>query len=331
MPRFIGYLLCLVPLLAAAAAVSAQHEAPPADKRPAPDRLVAFIAIGNSSDDAEVRRVGWVQPQSDWYDFVRMQVRPLLRRGIRRFNLHNPFGTLPEEPMQFDQYLHAKDAGLTWLTDDFAEAWIPVLNDPDYPDVEVIAYLGKIEGDPDFDALADQPERWLARALLSVQAPLKAGMSVAFDSAAVTTEDSPTYRFASLLRSLGVKVYIEPRPDADKPHWFDYPIFTTDQHWQRSNPARYGDSGADHKAADEQLTGEVVRLLVAPHSVKSKGLWQWERALPILHQTSDSVALRLHQVFSEVDDIRPLLQSGRGTIETDTELLQQPPDAGLGE
>ena len=303
-------LVCLIAVLFGVVVVAAEEGPLPPGKRPLPDRVLAFIAIGNSSDDAAVRRVGWNLPRSDWFDFVRLQVRPLMRRGLRRFNLHNPFGTLPEEPMQFDQYLHARDAGLHWLTEDFAEAWQPVLNDPDYPDVEVIAYLGKIEGDPDFDALADEPERWLARALLSVQAPLKAGMSVAFDSAAVTDEDSPTYRFASLLRSLGVKVYIEPRPDADKPHWHDYPIVTADEHWQRSDPARYGDYGADHKATNQQLTAEVVRLLIAPNSVEEKGMWQWAAAMDILRQTPDSVAMRMHQVFRDIDDIRPLLEAG---------------------
>ncbi len=295
---------------------AAADEQLPGNKDPAPDRVVAFIAIGNSSDDAEVRRVGWNLPRSDWHDFVRLQVRPLMRRGLRRFDLHNPFGTLPDEPMQFDQYLHAKDAGLTWLTDDFADAWQPVLNDPDYPSVEVIAYLGKIEDDPDFEALADQPERWLARALLSVQAPLRAGMSIGFDSAAVTEEDSPTYRFASLLRSLGVKVYIEPRPDADKPHWHGYPIVTANEHWQRSDPDVYGKYGADHKATNQQLTGEVVRLLIAPDSVEAKGLWQWERAMVIFGQTPDSAALRMHQVFRDIDDIRPLLGAARDEPES---------------
>ena len=305
MPRSIGHLACLVPLLALAGGADAQ----PAE--PTPDRVVAFLAIGNSDDNPDTRQVGWGLPQSDWYVYVRTQVRPLMRRGVRRFNLHNPFGTLPGEPMQFDQYVHAKDAGLYWLTDDFAEAWRPVLNDPDYPGVEVIAYLGKIEGDPDFDALADRPEQWLARALLSVQAPLKAGMSIGLDSAAVTAEGSPTYRFASLLRSLGVKVYIEPRPDADKPHWHDYPIIVTDHYWQRSDPARYGDAGAGHKAANEELSGEVIRLIRPDGEVEAPGRWQAERAIQVLEQTPHSVAVRFNQVMREVRDIRGLLRAGR--------------------
>jgi hypothetical protein len=74
------------------------------------------------------------------------------------------------------------------------------------------------------------------------------------------------------LRSLeakGVKVYVEPRPNVNAPRWFRYPVISVDTFWERSDPALYADSSWG--ARNEQLTGEILRLITAPPEGKTWG------------------------------------------------------------
>jgi hypothetical protein len=224
--------------------------------------------------------------------------------------LHNPFGTLKGEAMQFDQYLHAEAAGLDWLTDDFVKAWRPLTRGDDGPKIEVIAYLGRFQKDPEFQSLrkAGDTHGWMQRAWRSVRAPLAAGMSVAIDSASVTPKNSPAYRFAALLRTIGVRVYIEPRPDANKPHWHDYPIISTDHHWHRANPANF--KGAKHKARNEQLTGEILRIVrnvEGPPPLRNV----WLRKLASVVDDGDTIVLPLHRLLNTRNTLTGLLERGR--------------------
>ncbi len=223
----------------------------------ASDPVVSWLTIGGSTKDASTRRVGWDLKRRGWGGFVRLVVRPQIDWGCRRFVLHNPFGTLPGEPMQFDQYMHARDAGLTWLCEGFVEAWRPVTEEG----IEVICYLGKLRDDPDFEELRKRGkyDDWLARAWASLQPALDAGMSIALDASSRADAGHPVYKLAELLRSLGVKVYIEPRPPITHNHWFDYPVVTTEQFWHRSNPEKHISSL--WAARDDQLRGEIIRMI----------------------------------------------------------------------
>lgn len=231
------------------------------DLRPA-RRVVAWHPIGSNSPDPAVRHVGWGLPKSSWPDYVRTLVRPQLDAGVRRVMLHNPFGrTALNQPMAFDQYLEARDAGLPWLTDGFVEAWTPVI-DGTYTGgepVEVICYLGSLDTDTDMKALLGDPAAWDARADASVAPALAAGMSVAVDSSNDYPADSAEFAYLQRLADAGTRVYIEPRPRANCPHLFGFPIVTTRQHWFRSNPDRH--PGAQHNAPNDLLTGEVVLII----------------------------------------------------------------------
>ena len=233
----------------------------------APERIVSYYTIGWSSPEPSDRHVGQGIKQSGWPGFVKRVVEPELRWGVRRIVLGNPFGCLPDEPMQFDQYLHARDAKLTWLTNGFARTWRPVTD----RGIEVICYLGKLTDDPNFPPLARDRAGWDRRFWESVQPALDAGMSVALDAAAGDFPES--HRAVDLLEAKGVKVYFEPRPNADAPRWFTYPIFCVDTFWHRSNPALHPDS--KWAARNEQLRGEILRIITAPPEGKTWGHRGW--------------------------------------------------------
>ena len=214
------------------------------------DSVVSWMTIGGSTTVAADRGVGWNIKTEGWQGFVDKVIKPQLAWGAKRIALHNPFGTLANEPMQMDQYLHARDAKLNWLTQGFVEAWKPVTASG----VEVIAYLGMMNGDADFAGTG-----WKQRFLDSVRPALDAGMSIALDSAAVTTAGSITHQAAQLLRQMGVEVYIEARPAAGYSHWFDYNVISIDSFWDRSDPDRFAD--AVIWAPNSVLKREVMRII----------------------------------------------------------------------
>lgn len=228
----------------------------------ASDRLIAWHVIGGTSKNPRHRHVGWGLPRSGWPSYVRLMVRPQLDAGVRRILLHLPFGRTDfESPMAFDQYVEAQESGDTWLTEQFVEAWSPVVSGvyTEGQPVEVICYLGSIDTDEQMKALVETPEAWFDRARRSVEPALHAGMSIGFDSANDYAEDSLYFRLIKEIADAGTPVYVEPRPDANRPHLFGFGVISTDRHWFRSDPDRY--PGTDHKASNDQLTGEVILLI----------------------------------------------------------------------
>lgn len=113
-------------------------------------RFIATYTIGNSDPDDSRRRVGWDLHRIGWGGFVRKHVVADLADGFTAFELHNPFGVLAAEQMLATQYLDAKRAGLTWLTDGFTEAWSTVVQSG----VEVIAYPGSLRLSDKLNAMA---------------------------------------------------------------------------------------------------------------------------------------------------------------------------------
>jgi len=277
-------------------------EVQPADHEalPLPDRLIAWHIIGGTSKNVQTRHVGWGLPQSNWHSYVRLLVRPQLDAGVRRILLHNPFGRADLKlPMAFDQYLEAQESGDTWLTHHFVEAWSPVIAGQytDGEPVEVICYLGSIDTDAQMKALVDTPEAWRDRARRSVEPALRAGMSVGFDSANDYAEDSLDFRLIKEIADAGTPVYIEPRPDAARPHLFDLNVISTDQHWFRSDPDKF--KGAAHKATNQQLTGEIIILVKGIGDTPERQ----RRTRELLTDTHYSVAAVLNRQVNRTHDI----------------------------
>lgn len=179
-------------------------------------KIINMFLIGGSGTDPKKRNIGdgWLLPKG-WKYFVTKFVQPLLARGVTRFELHNPGGTLLGEDMQADQFLIADKAGLKYLTADFVAAWAPITA----KGIEVICYVGN-------------PKTTAPNKILDLMAcfdlPLKAGMSIGMDATSFDVND-PYFHFIKLLQGLGTKVYVEPWPNKTNLNMLDVPTLTTSQ------------------------------------------------------------------------------------------------------
>lgn len=269
--RFAGFIAFIFASHIAAQALFEATDDPASD--PLPDapaaveqHVLSWFLIGGSSDRPENRYVGWSLRRSGWLKFVSTRVRPGLEGGIRRVLLHNPFGhEPPTNTMAFDAAINANQQDQVWLTRGFVEAWKPVVEGrwTNGEPVEVICYLGRLDNTPEFDTLrlAGDDTAFLQRAWASVELPLAAGMSIAVDSSATLPKDHPGYRFIRDLRDSGVRVYLEARPDADKPHLYDWPVVSVESYWDRSDPTRHPD--ATGMKRDGRSHGEVIQLFTS--------------------------------------------------------------------
>lgn len=261
------------------------------------DKIVSWLTIGGSDNQrrSERRNVGWKFDEYGWSGWIERKILPQLEwfkaNDLRpRFVLHNPFGILPGV-MQFDQYLEAKwgvkgeHGRLPWLYEDFISAWKPfkLAN----KNAEVVCYLGKIQDDPQFTR--STPAQWINRFRACTHHALHSGMSIGFDASSSIAEDSPEFQGIRLLRSLGVKCYVEARPKANCPHLFDMPVVCDNKFWHRSNPEIFADS-ARWAAKNSDLTGEIMRL--------SFGDWRrsdWQKA------DANAITADGHSVAGPVD------------------------------
>ena len=232
--------------------------------RPARERLVEAWLIGGSHHDAGRRMVGTHQiGAGGWPDFVDQRARAVYDWGLRRFWLHNPFGTLPSQLMQFDQYLDAEDAGLDVLTENFSESWAPVVQGSFGEPIELIAYLGTADSADDRlkTAFADgNPASILGTMLACVKPVLLAGGSIGADAAVKLSDDGPEFRFYKYLESIGIPVYVESRPKLDNPGWAEFPVFAVDAWWKRSDPAHNPDC-VPWALHNEAMKAGVVRWM----------------------------------------------------------------------
>lgn len=205
--------------------------------------------------DTPNRNMGWSIKEHGWLGFVERYIKPALDLGVTRFQLHNPAGTLPNEAMQADQYIEAKEAGLSWIYKDFVKAWRQITKDPK---IEVIAYLGSL---PEEDFTRLQSSRWtldtyLQRLTDSYRYPLDAGCAIAFDAMHMNPSTSPEYHFMRMLQGLGVRTWIEPWPNIVTPHFWDCNHQTTVQ--------LYGHINSEWAAPRDRLTGEGAIIMNQP-------------------------------------------------------------------
>ncbi len=232
--------------------------------RPARERIIEGWLIGGTVDDPARRNVGKHQVGDDgWTGFVDKRARDAYAWGVRRFWLHNPFGTLKDEVMQFDQYLDAKEAGVRSLTDDFVQAWGPVVRGRFGEPVEVISYIGV--ANPEDDRLARVVEsgtsaQVLATMMRCIQPMLEAGTSIGADAATPLSDDGVAFHFYKYLQSIGIPVYVESRPQKANPRWAEFPVFAENHWWHRSNPDRHQDSSR-WALPDSAMHTEVIRWI----------------------------------------------------------------------
>lgn len=214
--------------------------------------LIGAYTIGWSANNPATRNIYDALAKNGWKKWVDAEIKPAIDAGFRRFFLHNPAGCLANENMQPDQFIYAENAGLTFITKEFVSAWRPITAQG----IEVISYQGALPGDSDFTKLAKLPigkDDWLRRIERSYHHALDAGMSIGFDASGNAQLGTPEYHFMCLLRSLGVKVYLEPWIHKTAPHLFGFDHLTTSDFM-----SHVGDGWG---AKREELTGEIINFL----------------------------------------------------------------------
>ena len=253
----------------ASAPVTFAYQEDPPIASYSPAQLVDYVLVGGSSSDAATRAVSRGTFGAGWWGFVARNVIPDIVWGTRRILLFNPFGVGEEPSFPADQFLEAQNAGLTWLTGDFVNAWAPITRSG----VEVIGYIGSPESDPSFQALASDPAAWNARFNASIAPLVQAGMSIGFDLGQVMTQGDLFSQAIDRLRAQGVKVYLENRPPEFAPYNLTFPVISVSPGWDTTNP--YLDPRQGWAAKNSEVLPGVVQLIQYPPPGTSWTDRQW--------------------------------------------------------
>lgn len=229
-------------------------------------RIIAWYPIGNSSSDDKDRRIGWNIKKGGWAEFVRKNVEPAIALGFEAVQIHNPGGTLAGEEMQPDQFITAREAGLTWITKGFVEAWRPVT-----ARVPVIAYLGKLPGNERLQGLLSRGDKsgFLRATADCYQLPLDAGMEIAFDALHDVKPNGWELQVFRLLTSMGVRTYVETAPNV-----VDVELYGANFQIVNTTLDRTLLKGEPWMAPLEKLTGERIILLGQPPAGKEWKDWK---------------------------------------------------------
>lgn len=180
------------------------------------------INVGFSGNDPATENVANVHAIGGWPLFIKQLVAPAYQAGCRLIFLHNPFGAERGVPMRFDQALRARKLKLWWLTRGYVKTWKQAARS--LPGLEVVAYLGKLRGDPEFVAYlrAGRVDQWWWRWWQSTRLPLAAGQAIAFDAMgnADPVVDYPEIQAVNAMDSLvyrtkGKRCYVESSVPAD--------------------------------------------------------------------------------------------------------------------
>lgn len=273
-----------------------------ADEFDPAERIIGWETIGGSAAPQNERMIGFNIAQTGWQHYVDTRLASMRAHGMKRILLHNPFGTRLDEPVfQFDQFILAQQAGLTNVTETFVDAWRPVTA----AGVEVIAYIGKLWGDPDFDGLTDF-DQYMDRVMRSIRPMIDAGVSIGFDSIVAATYDSRAYMVVEAVRNSGVKVYNENRPEASKTFFHSYNGVYYEDWWYSGDPAL--NPAQWWAATNAQLTGEIVRATMTPPSglnFSSPG-WRGPAIVRILRE-GHTVATQFDLLHAEGLNINTLM------------------------
>ncbi len=229
-----------------------------------PDKIVELCALAAGADDPANRMLLIDHKPGCWQRYIERVIRPLHQWGIKRFLLHSPGGSLPGKDFEFDQFIHARDAGLDWLFVDFVDAWARFRQFD--PKTELICYLGKIPGDRDFDP--GDANAFNRRAEASLELPLAAGMSIGFDACVGEPPSSLTRKLVESVAKR-TRVYVEGYPTKEQEHWADFNVIAGIENMHRGKLDGWG-------VPIERLRGELVRLVNNPPAGHTFAETGWE-------------------------------------------------------
>ena len=269
-------------------------------------RVVSFYNQGARVDVRDgYRPPHYMHGVGSWAEFIAKRIEPEYEWGVRRWALHNPFGSPTDgRPMLFDQFLVAPQQGRPELTADFVEAWSAFLRRR--PGTELIVYLGKMRGSETFEQnLPSRPDLYLERALESVRPALRlrehGRIAIAFDASSGVSADHPVYHFMRLIQSMGVPVYCEAWPHKDNSHLAAFGVTAAERFYQRAGLAATDHDGDQPDAHDRipasAFRGEVA-ILVTSNLADNRALERDPKALAEL--VREIVVKRGFTVFTPV-------------------------------
>lgn len=256
-------------------------------------RIIAWYPIGNSSPDERERHIGWNIKKSGWQGFVDTWALPAISAGFDVIQIHNPGGTLAKEDMAPDQFLTAKEAGLSWVLNGFVEAWKPVTRR-----LPVIAYLGALPKNKRLQGLLDRKDHFgfLVNVAACYRLPLEAGMDIAFDAMHQVREGSWELAVYRMLTSMGVRTYVEPAPNVT-----DLPLYNANFQIVNTTLERTLKNAEPWMAPLEQLSGERVILL---NNLPEGRTWDNE-----IEWVPQWIAHWIHQGWSVAVSPAPMIKS----------------------
>jgi hypothetical protein len=244
-----------------------------------PPRTLAYLQIGGTGGPESNRLVGCPELQPGgpgWGAYVDRWAMPLKGLGFDAAMIGNPGGLNPEEPMDGDQFIEARDAGLRTLTNGFAAAWRRVTS----TGFEVIGYNGTFNHDQSFRGL--RTSTWLNRAHDSLNPYLAAGMNLAFDAVAdiiigdANTDDDKTSRLIQYIDAVNehAPVYVEAWWHKDATWCHGMPCIVVEAFYQTIKRQGFEANGwARPRAANMP---EVIRCVTAPPAGETwANVFQW--------------------------------------------------------
>lgn len=235
---------------------------------------VLYHTIGGSGDNDAMRCVGdhirRLFDPNGWASYAAARIPPKLH-GFPHLLWSAGGITSTEGEVQFDQWLHAKTAGLSWLANDagFVKAIKPLTD----AGTRVIAYVGHLTtNDKNFKPSPGRIDAVKRRITDSIAPFLDAGCEIAIDAAGPDGRGHLSHAEADQLTALGVTVWKEARPHRGQETW-PYGIIG-EQFYHRSDPSRYPDSAwalADWKPAHLIRSIEGTPAGAEPFSVPPAG------------------------------------------------------------
>jgi len=190
--------------------------------------IVLRYAIGWTGRDPEKRYVGIISPEKPWpvfiEDVVMKDIEWLKGKVKPRVQFHNPFGVVAQWPtMRATQYRDAVRAKLLWLAYSFQAPIKKLVKQG----VEVISYLGSPVIDPYYISLINNPysntqDNIVRELWISYKASINAGCSIGFDASQKCGPDHYQFHFMKMLKSLGVRTYIEATPQIGSGHLWSW-------------------------------------------------------------------------------------------------------------
>lgn len=219
-------------------------------------RPIQHIPIGHSHGDARNRRI-----HPDYLErganAINDKIQLAWDRGFRRCNLHNIYGALLGEDMQFDAYWEMRrmndDGRFDRMLDSSDMA--AMLRQWHDKGMEVSCYLGTPRKDKKFST----PEPGWADNLwyytyMCLRMPLDGGCSLGLDVAADANPGDLIYGVMMMLMGLGVPHYVEPFPPVTNKH-VHAPVIANYRFWK----SRMVEPGRDSKYRYTHETNIIIR------------------------------------------------------------------------